>query len=193
MRMRAGIFAILGLLLAAVPVAAQEAPKVEIAGGYSYVRANLIPDTGCCFGMNGGTGSIAYNLNDWLGLVGELGGYHTGDVKSTGFDLTVVSYLFGPQLSYRRSDRFTPFAHLLLGGAHAGGSLYTGTASVPGPGSQNGFAMAAGGGFDLNVSPHLAIRLIQADYSLTRFSNGVNHHQNNLRLTFGVVFRFGKR
>jgi hypothetical protein len=30
-----------------------------------------------------------------------------------------------------------------------------------------------------------------ADYYLTRFDNGTNDHQNNLRIAVGVVVRFG--
>ena len=36
-----------------------------------------------------------------------------------------------------------------------------------------------------------ALRLVEADYFVTTFANGVNDHQNNLRLSFGVVARFG--
>ena len=179
--------------IAALPAAAQETPKVEISAGYSYVRANLIPDNGCCFAMNGGSGSVAFNANNWLGLVAEVGGYHSGNVQSTGLDLNVVTYLFGPRISYRRYDRITPFAHVLLGGGHASGSLYTGTATSPGLGTQNAFAMAAGGGLDVKVARHLAIRLIQADYFFTHFANGVNDHQNSLRISAGFVLRLGQR
>jgi predicted metalloprotease with PDZ domain len=49
---------------------------------------------------------------------------------------------------------------------------------------------------DLKVSNHVAVRLGQADYLYTKhdFSfgvPGVSDHQNNLRFSTGVVFRFG--
>ena len=188
-----GMLALLMLGMAAHPVAAQETPKVEISAGYSYVRANLIPDNGCCFAMNGGSGSVALNANNWFGLVAEVGGYHSGNVQSTGLDLNVVTYLFGPRISYRRSERITPFGQVLLGGGHASGSLYTGTATSRGLGTQNNFAMAAGGGLDIKVSSHFAIRIAQVDYLLTKFANGANDHENNLRVSAGVIFRFGNR
>lgn len=50
--------------------------------------------------------------------------------------------------------------------------------------------MAFGGGFDVKASPQLAIRLIQADYALTRFSSTT---QNNIRISAGIVFRLGGR
>lgn len=193
MRKRASLFVIVVFALAAIPAAAQQAPKVEISVGYSPVRSNLVSPGGCCFGMNGATGSVAYNVKPWLGLVGELGGYHAGNIKNAGADLNLFSYLFGPQFYFRRSEWITPFGHVLLGGAHAGGTLFTGTPGAPGLGAQTHFAAAIGGGIDGNVTDRLSIRFIQADYYLTTFGNRSNDHQNNLRITVGIVFRFGKR
>jgi hypothetical protein len=43
------------------------------------------------------------------------------------------------------------------------------------------------------LTRHWAVRAAQVDYFLTRFSNGVNDHQNNLRFSAGVVYQFGAR
>lgn len=51
-------------------------------------------------------------------------------------------------------------------------------------------AMAAGGGLDLNLGPHLSVRVFKADYFFTHFLNGTNDRQNNMRLTFWRVFHF---
>ncbi len=184
---------VLAVGMLALPAAGQETPKVEVSGAYSYVRANLVTPSGCCFSMNGGKGSIAFNASSWFGVVAEVGGYHSGNVKGTGADLTVITYLFGPQFSYRKSERFTPFAHALVGGGHAGGTLYTGTGGAPGLGPNSAFAMVSGGGLDVKVSPHVAVRLIEADYMYTHFLNSINDHQNHLRVSAGIVFRFGER
>ena len=55
--------------------------------------------------------------------------------------------------------------------------------------------MATGGGVDIAVSKHFAIRPIQVNYLFTRFPNGTNDHQtsDNFRLTTGLVVRFGDR
>jgi hypothetical protein len=50
--------------------------------------------------------------------------------------------------------------------------------------------MATGGGLDLNLGPHLSVRVFQADHFFTHFLNGTNDRQNNMRLTFWRVFRF---
>ena len=48
-----------------------------------------------------------------------------------------------------------------------------------------------GGGLDLKLTRHLALRLIDADYLLTLLPNGINSRQNNVSLSTGVVFRLG--
>jgi outer membrane protein OmpA-like peptidoglycan-associated protein len=58
--------------------------------------------------------------------------------------------------------------------------------------------MTAGGGLDLKVHRNVAIRLVQAEYLLTRFKDpasttGARGTQNNVRISTGVVFRLGTR
>jgi hypothetical protein len=47
--------------------------------------------------------------------------------------------------------------------------------------------MALGGGLDWYATRHIGIRLIQAEYYMTRFSSQT---QNNARISAGVAFRF---
>jgi opacity protein-like surface antigen len=183
---------LLCMLLCLVTAAgAQQTPSAEISLGYSYVHSNIIPPVGCCFGMHGGSGSVAYNLNDWFGLVADVGGYHASNVKNSNLDLTVFTFMFGPRFSYRKNEKLVPFAQILVGGGHAGGSLYDPPANTAG--GHYAFAATAGGGLDIKVHPNVAIRLFQAEYLFSRFKNGVNDRQNNLRVTTGLVFRFGSR
>ena len=148
---------------------AQETPKAEVSLDYSYIRNQTLK-----WNYHGGTASAAYNLNDWLGAVGEFGGYHVLTPSGNAF-----TYLFGPRLSLRKSDRFTPFAQALFGGEHFG--LIT---------PANYFAMTVGGGLDVNAGSHWAIRAGQVEYYLARPS-GVNW--NGVRVGGGIVFRFGSR
>jgi opacity protein-like surface antigen len=164
------------LLLFAGIASAQDSPKVEVFGGYSYLRIN--PGSGAPgYNFNGGSGSIAYNFTPMLGVVADFGGYHW---SNGGVDATAVSYLFGPKIALRHGP-ITPFAQVLLGGAHASGSGFGGSAS------ENAFSMTAGGGLDWNATQHIGIRLIQAEYLMTRFSSET---QNNARISTGVVFRW---
>lgn len=182
---------VLATLVGALPAAAQETPKVEVSLTYSFIHTRLVPSGGCCFNMHGGSGSFAVNLNRTVSLVGDVGGYRANNVKSSGFGLTVITYMFGPRFNIRSGgDSVNVFGQALFGGGHAGGSLYT-SGSPFGP--QNAFSMALGGGFDVKLHKHVAVRVVQAEWLYTRFANGVNSRQNNLRLSGGIVFRFGSR
>lgn len=59
----------------------------------------------------------------------------------------------------------------------------------------SGFAMALGGGLDLKVTNHLALRPVEVDYLLTHFSANVPNYsaaQNNFRYVAGLCFLFGQ-
>jgi outer membrane immunogenic protein len=91
--------------------------------------------------------------------------------------------MFGPKVS-APIGRIRPFAQALFGGAHISVS------DSESGGSANAFAWAIGGGLDANVLPHVGIRLIQAEYFMTKFDDGLNNRQNNARISAGVTFRF---
>jgi opacity protein-like surface antigen len=167
------------LMVLTISAAAQDYPKAEVFGGYSYLHVNVL---GTGFGFNGASGSIAVNPNHWFGIVGDFGGYHNGDF---GVSTTAVTYLFGPKFAYRKNERVTPYFHVLFGGAHVSANF------AGAGGSESAFAMALGGGADVKVHPHVAIRLIQVDYLLTKFNDGDNNRQNNVRISAGIVFRWG--
>jgi outer membrane immunogenic protein len=172
-------------------VAAQSAPAFEAGGNYTYVRTNAAPGDCGCINMQGGGGWASYNVTRSLGIVGEVAGQHASNIAPLSADLTLVSFLAGARYKPRPTRTFAPFVQVLLGGAHASGDMAPGEPGIPG--SANAFALTAGGGVDIRVSEHFAVRAFQADYYYTRFQNGVNDHQNNLRLGAGLVFRFGSR
>jgi outer membrane protein OmpA-like peptidoglycan-associated protein len=155
--------------------------------------------------MNGGSASIAFNFNRHLGLVVDFGAYTNSQMRFTGAytstvnvnnaNVAALSYLVGPRLSFRKYDRITPFVQALFGGVHANQVTLTDcTSSCTLLPSQTAFALTAGGGLDLRVHHHLAIRIIQAEYLMTRFTSyttGSAATQNDMRLSSGIVFRFG--
>jgi hypothetical protein len=116
---------ILAALVAVSPtVAAQEQPpQVELYGGCDYVRFNVNANVSgfppsATFNANGGGGQLEYNVNRWVGVVGDLGGYYVSTPPTAG----VFSYLFGPRLNLR-GGRVTPFAQVLFGGTTATGGI----------------------------------------------------------------------
>jgi outer membrane protein OmpA-like peptidoglycan-associated protein len=168
-------------------------PAVDLFVGYSYVRFNTNAGRSEHFNWQGGTGAIAGNINRWFSLVGEFSAYRLKETAVV--TSSTYTYLFGPQFS-RRGERFTPFAHALFGAARLAGEQITtpSTSAFFGANrksSENAFATALGGGLDVNLNKRVGIRLFQFDYLLTKFTDGINNKQNNLRASAGLVLHFG--
>jgi peptidoglycan-associated lipoprotein len=164
------------ILFSAAGARAQDTPGAEGSASYSYLRFGVSNGVN----QNGASVSFAGNFNRWLGLAGDVGGYHESRYGNT---FNTYTYMGGPRFSYRNSSHVTPFAQVLVGGAHGSLSGFGGSDSV------NGFAYSAGGGVDLGLTKHLALRP-QLDYIGMRFSGST---VNTVRGSLGIVFRFGKR
>ena len=182
-------FAIGVVFLFLLPLAAmaQDTPKAEVFGGYSYLRANVLPRVGIDLNLNGWNGSVSGNVNDWLGVTADFSGQY-GRPSFLGFSpeglkTNVHSFLFGPSVAYRGNSALVPFGHALFGVSRGYANLFGFNVS------DSAFAMAFGGGVDLKLGDAIAVRLIQADYMQTRFAFG---HQDHTRLSAGIVFRLGR-
>ena len=87
------------------------------------------------------------------------------------------------------------FAETLFGGAYSNAyaNLFK-AADVTGlSASNNGFAMAFGGGLEFAFSKHMTFRPAQFDYFITRYEwkpLGINN-QSNFRYQAGLAFAFG--
>jgi len=175
---RVTLVAVCLLFISAIAVAA-DAPKAEVFGGYSYLHCdkNSFGDT--C-NLNGWDASVAFNAAKYFGIVADFGGTY-GTV--TDRDVKVYSFLFGPKFAVRK-NKVTPFAQALFGVANLKQSEATWSLS------ENDFAMALGGGLDINVSKKIAVRAAQAEYVMTRSSGEAFNH---FRYSAGIVFKLGNR
>jgi outer membrane protein OmpA-like peptidoglycan-associated protein len=179
-------------------------PRVEWFMGYSYLRAMPELATGNrLVYLNGGSTSLAFNFNRYFGIVGDLGGFNDSRLLLNGAGAsvndqvdqgTVFTYMGGPRLSFRY-DRVTPFVQVLAGDIYASSIKISGCFGdctlLP---SANALALTAGGGLDIRIDHRLALRLVQAEYMMTRFDNlntGSTANQNEMRISTGLVFRYG--
>ena len=161
-----------------VPAKAQDAPKVEVFGGYSWAGGNF----------DGWNGSVTGNVTKGLGITADFSGqYGSEDVGPLVVDQDAHSFLFGPRYAFR-GKRFTPFIYGLVGATRfhqsaiiAGQRLHE---------SDTGFSSAVGGGLDIKVNERVAVRAFQIDYFRPNF---FNESHNRGRLAFGVVLNFGKK
>lgn len=196
-------------LLFAVSALAQELPRVETYLGYTFVRVNSAINVPA-FSANGGMGEIAFNFNKWFAGVGSFPAVHNGNISGFHVDQSLFGYMFGPRLNLRLG-RITPFGEALFGGTHDTrsfrvpipvtivGGVNTVTVFQRFVNASDAFSMQVGGGLDLPVGNHLAIRPIKLDYYLTRFQPvfipnlgnfNRNRNQNNLLYSAGFNFRF---
>jgi outer membrane protein OmpA-like peptidoglycan-associated protein len=171
---------LLAVLLCSLSVMAiaQEFPRSEIFGGYSYVRCDTQGEDISC-NLNGWNASAAINANKYVGLAIDFGGVYgtiDQDIKEH-----VHSVMFGPKVTFRQ-ERWTPFLQALFGYVHpsseSGGVSY----------HENDFGMAFGGGLDINVSDNIAVRPVQLEYFPIKSGGDI---LNNLRYSAGIVFKLG--
>jgi hypothetical protein len=175
------------LLVLAFPAMAQDdnAPKVEVFAGYSFLSV----DTTSLFGERenfptGFNADIAFNATRNFALVVDFQG-HFKTFEDPGFpDIKIhaISFHTGPRLKVR-SGKVEPFVHGLFGFTNL-------KAEQQGffDDSENAFSVKAGGGFDVVASKHIAIRLVEFNYYMTRF---FDDSQNNFTFSTGIVFRLG--
>jgi peptidoglycan-associated lipoprotein len=126
-------------------------------------------------------------------LAGDITVLHAGSVSASSESLTLSTFTAGVRYLLPAHDsRVQPFGQVLVGLVHSSGTVVEGS----NPGAANAgaaFASNIGGGLDLKANRRFAIRLIEADYLLTTVDNSSNNHQNNLRISAGVVLRFGSK
>lgn len=201
------------LLLLATSAFSQD--RFEVYGEYSYLRFNPT-----IFGLNsrsfnGGGGGATWYFAKILGVKGDFMGYGSttfsktfsspllvpgGGVIPAGTYTTqgnMFTYLFGPVIKIP-IPRITPFGELLFGGSNTNGyanlvnSINAAGGTISRTPTQHPFTMALGGGLDISVSKHVALRPAELDYVLSRYTNPLTstNNQNNFRYCGGVVLKF---
>jgi hypothetical protein len=143
--------------------------KIELSASYSYMHFGSTPSSN----LNGAELGGQYKLSDWLGVAADVSAEFG---KVGGVFSRVYTYDFGPQVSWPR--RISPFAHLLLGGAHFDGGGFASRA----------FSWDIGGGVDMRIhSGRFSWRIIQGDVLPTHLGS---NEQHNTRVSTGIVYRF---
>ena len=166
------------IIAASLPALAQDVPKVEVFGGYTWAGGNF----------HGVTTSITGNINSWFGVTADFSGHYGSEQDGPVLiNQDAHSFQAGPRFS-RRGKRFTPFAYALVGVTRFHASATVGGQHLSD--SDTGFASTLGGGLDVTVNDRVAIRAFQIDYFRPNFF-GETH--DRMRVAVGVVFRFGKK
>lgn len=163
----AGLVALLFIL----PSAAQDVPRFDVFGGYSYLHSD--PGALPSAHTSGWEASATWNWNHWLGLKADVDGHYCCDGQN------MHDFLFGPEVTLHRG-KVRPFLHV-LGGVSVGRSDTF---------DQNVWAVAGGGGLDVRATDRISIRVAQADWLGTHYSDELRNH---FRFSAGLVFHFGQK
>lgn len=157
----------LAIVLAFLLCAPAFAQRVEIYGGAQFEH---LQSSYNAFGWNG---SLTGNFKHVLGITADFSGVY----KSHQVSSSVYTYTVGPVLT-ARLPVIQPFVHALFGGASISGG---GT-------SDQAFAMLVGGGLDIGLRKGIGIRLVQADWLMTKFKDQTQDRQG--RVSAGIVIKF---
>ena len=178
----------------------------QVDTGLGDIEDDFDLDIGERESFHGFNVSGVYNVSRYFGVKADVSGVYSnrgfsfqvpttgGGTGSVGFETkgSLYNFLGGVQIKDNsKSGVFKPFAHALVGAAHAriklsglGCSVGVDCTGFEG-GSETNFAGAFGGGIDLRVSNRVQVRVIQVDYNPIWFDGG---RSNNLRFGFGIVF-----
>jgi hypothetical protein len=203
--LRTHVLAVSVLVLGcALPAAAQQAPTVELSGGYQLLRSFSGSDPAQTFPV-GWYADIAGNVTNAIAIVGEVGGnYKTlsesvdlGELGAGRFEANAnlkLHGLFGGVRISARNTHVVPFAQILGGAMFLNGSVAANGNVVGIPMnvktsvSDTRGAVRAGGGVNVMPSEHIGAR-VGVDYVhvFAPDSGG-----NGFSFTAGVVVPFGK-
>ena len=154
--------------------------------------------------------AFRYNSGYILGEKWKEFNYYYTEKHERGYKRRDLSLLVGPRFTFS-SGCVAPFVHGLIGFSHGKvasaydikyedfyGNRDSDSDSYT-LNSNSSLGVALGGGLDILLSDNIAIRAIQADYYMTNHSarlydatDSGNKQYNNINLSFGLAFRFGK-
>lgn len=180
----------LTLVLSLIPVAPAFAqtgtPHVEVFGGFSYLNADT---NGLSKRRNleGWETSASVDLMKYVAVEGDVTGYYENHILGGPINGRDYGFAGGPRFKYRQF-----FVHSLFGADHLTGTEPIAISGASVSFSQTDFMFIQGGGVQLKIAPHVAVRT-SADWVLTRhnISGGNTVDQNNFRVGVGLVFTFG--
>ena len=180
----------------AAPLLAQSTPAAKarrekyplnVAITYDATYANVI--TGHHFWMQGGRVELDGDFYRGLGVVADVAGMHQGNIDSSGVSLSLVTATFGPRFTWRPAHKRTTLYGEALGGVAEGFDGLFPVNNQPTSSSYSS-AMQLGGGVNIDLSPRVAVRVIEADWLRTNLPNLTTNAQNIMHMGAGIVFRF---
>ena len=177
-----------GQYLRTNPAPAAAGPSCDVSLGYSYLAMNISEAPEANFMGANASGTMYFNSR-W-GDTMEASYVRAPKDPDSGHRRYVMSFLTGPVLVPLASDSTQLLVRALAGVGLVDGGVPVGQMAYRGWRAR--FTWAAGAGVERKLSGPFGIR-INGDYLRTRFVStaGVVSPQSDLRISAGLVFRFG--
>jgi peptidoglycan-associated lipoprotein len=172
-----------------------QAVSFDLAATYSVERAQQAPGMCGCFWFKGGGMDVTANFWKGLGVTLAVSG-EQASAATAGADLNNVRALIGPRYNARlvrvgaRRIPVRLFGEALFGRVFAFNSIFP----IPGGvlSSKDATAVQTGGGLNIQLSKHFGLRPLQVDYVYTNFPNNASNTQNDVSVSWGASYHFGK-
>ena len=165
-----------------------------------------VSDSG--FWLNGVSFDGAATFHRGLGVAADLSVVHAHDIGPN-ISPIKTTIAFGPRYTkditdwtrkgrwVKKGDWFRKlppsqiYGEFLFGVAHGSDGSFPEATTIST--SANSFALQVGTGIDITLWHRLGARVFELDYIRTGLPNGAANNQNDLRLSFGVNYRFDEK
>ena len=186
-------------------------PKIKhamVAVTYSGEASKQPSISNSGFWLNGGSVDGAATIYHGLGAAANLSVVHAQEFSSK-VSVGKTTIAFGPRYTkditewsrkgkwIKKEDWFKKlppsqvYGEILFGVVHGFDGTFPDGLSINS--SANSFALRLGAGLDVTLWHHIGARVFELDYIRTNLPNGAANNQNDLRLSFGVNYRFDTR
>lgn len=145
--------------------------------------------------------ALQAQLGAEIGQLVQAGLIPPGYVLYVPFNAKTYTYAAGPQINFRQMKAITFFVRPDLGAIHEDARLHprdqvqtlvVQALAPSGNKTDTTYFYGVGGGFDINASKHMALR-VTVDYVHTfLFDSLLKDPRNTVRISIGPTFRFGK-
>jgi hypothetical protein len=177
---------------------APDTVSTDLAVTFAVERSQAVSSQGS-FWFKGGGADAAITFKSGMGIAASLTGDHASNI-TPGVDANKITYLAGPRYTWTAwqghataadNRRLQVFGQALFGWTHGFNGYYP--AMPAATSSAKSLALQGGGGINFYLTRNFGVRLLEADYVRTVLPNAAANIQNDMRLSFGLTYHFGKR
>ena len=189
-----GIFALDGVVACAQELPAKpprfQWTATDMAATFSMEGSQVTPAGGNGnFWLQGGSLDLGITFLHRFGWATNLSGGHASNL-APGVGLSVADLMMGPRYTVRLAPKSKHesrlFVEALAGGARGFDSVFPKPTGLDDKAAS--FAWQAGGGLDISISKHLALRAIEAEYVRSYLPNNGSNVQDHIRLSVGITY-----